>query len=96
MSRTGLFLHLIVADLGLYPASFFDCLMTIGLLVLRHKRKRLNLPRPLFKAWDIAIYFGIAKNVFMLVMPWYPPTGGATGGDVSFWYATYVVTGLGM
>lgn len=29
-------------------------------------------------------------------MPWYPPKGGATGGDVSFWYATYVVTGIGI
>ena len=29
-------------------------------------------------------------------MPWYPPAGGPYAGNVSFWYATYVVTGLGM
>ncbi|MCJ1384114.1 hypothetical protein MMC17_007230 [Xylographa soralifera] len=29
-------------------------------------------------------------------MPWYPPAGGADGGDVSFWYATYCVVGLGI
>lgn len=29
-------------------------------------------------------------------MPWYPPTGGATGGDVSFWYGTYIVVGIGI
>lgn len=27
-------------------------------------------------------------------MPWYPPDGGATGGDVSFWYATYIVVSI--
>jgi hypothetical protein len=27
-------------------------------------------------------------------MPWYPPAKGRNGGDVSFWYATYVVVGI--
>lgn len=27
-------------------------------------------------------------------MPWYPPPKGRNGGDVSFWYATYVVVGI--
>ncbi|KAL6897462.1 amino acid permease domain-containing protein [Trichoderma evansii] len=85
-----------VTDLGVYPGSFFDFLMSVGLLIVRHKRKALNLPRPVFKAWDIAIYFSILKNLYLLIMPWYPPAGGATGGDVSFWYATYVVTSVGI
>ncbi|RFU80397.1 high-affinity methionine permease [Trichoderma arundinaceum] len=85
-----------VSDLRIYPGSFFDFLMSVGLLVVRHRRKALNLPRPEFKAWDIVIWFSILKNLYLLVMPWYPPAGGATGGDVSFWYATYVVASIGI
>lgn len=29
-------------------------------------------------------------------MPWYPPPGGRNGGDVSFWYGTYIVVGIGI
>ncbi|QYS95192.1 hypothetical protein H0G86_002500 [Trichoderma simmonsii] len=85
-----------VSDLRIYPGSFFDFLMSVGLLIVRHKRKALNLPRPEFKAWDIVIWFSILKNLYLLVMPWYPPAGGATGGDVSFWYGTYVVASIGI
>ncbi|KDN59855.1 putative high-affinity methionine permease [Colletotrichum sublineola] len=63
---------------------------------IRWRRKRLNLPRPTFKAWDIIIIFNIAKDVYLLVMPWYLPDGGPFAGDVSFWYATYVVAGIGI
>lgn len=49
-----------------------------------------------FKAWYAAIIFSLAINIFILVMPWYPPPGGRFGGDVSFWYATYCVVGLAM
>ncbi|KAL6416334.1 hypothetical protein AUP68_00551 [Ilyonectria robusta] len=35
-------------------------------------------------------------KIFLIVMPWYPPAGGMYAGDVSFWYATYVVTGIGI
>ncbi|KAL7941871.1 amino acid transporter [Trichoderma barbatum] len=85
-----------VSDLRIYPGSFFDFLMSVGLLIVRHRRKALNLPRPAFKAWDIVIWFSILKNLYLLIMPWYPPAGGAKGGDVSFWYATYVVASIGI
>jgi hypothetical protein len=51
---------------------------------------------------DLAIYpsslflFFLLVQLVLLIMPWYPPTGGANGGDVSFWYATYCAVGLGM
>jgi hypothetical protein len=32
----------------------------------------------------------------MLIAPWYPPLKGATGGDVSFWYGTYLVVSIGL
>ena len=70
--------------------------MAVGLYLVRRQHKKLGLGRPLFRAWHVALIFTIIVNLFLLIMPWYPPTGGATGGDVSFWYATYVVTGIGM
>lgn len=87
-----------VIDLAVYPASFFNFILTIGLYFVRYRRKKLGLPRHAsgFKAWDVALLFTIAANLYLLVMPWYPPASGATGGDVSFWYATYLVAGIGM
>ena len=83
-------------DLQVYPLSFFNVLMAVGLYLVRYRRKRLGLPRPEFRAWDSVIIFNIAVYVYLLVMPWYPPEGGMYAGDVSFWYATYVVTGIAM
>ncbi|CAM1507857.1 Fc.00g047050.m01.CDS01 [Cosmosporella sp. VM-42] len=85
-----------ITDLKIYPAAFFDFLMALGLIIIRRRRKRLGLPRPTFRTWDIVLYFNILKNVYLLVMPWYPPDGGPYSGDVSFWYATYAATGLGI
>lgn len=90
-----------VVDLRVWPSAFFTFFMAIGLYIVRYRRKKLGLP-PLvskedgFKAWEVAVLFTIAVNLYVLVMPWYPPASGATGGDVSFWYATYVVAGIGM
>ncbi|KAF9883660.1 hypothetical protein FE257_003094 [Aspergillus nanangensis] len=85
-----------VVDLGMYPTSFFIFLTTTGLLVTRHRRHKLDLPPSEYRAWDIAVFFSLLSNLYMLVAPWYPPTTGATGGNVSFWYATYCVVGLGI
>ena len=90
-----------VVDLNNYPNAFFYFLMALGLFFVRYRRKKLGLPRRAsdkdgFRAWDVAVVFTIAINFYLLVMPWYPPPGGANGGDVSFWYATYVVVGIGM
>ena len=87
-----------VVDLSTFPQAFFYLLMAIGLLFVRHRRKKLGVARTRgdFRAWDVLIAITIAVNLYLLVMPWYPPPGGATGGDVSFWYGTYIVTGIGM
>ncbi|GAB7356754.1 hypothetical protein MBLNU459_g7654t3 [Dothideomycetes sp. NU459] len=83
-----------ITDLQTYPAAVFLFSMSIGLYIVRYRRRKLNLPRAEFRAWDSAVIFTILVNIYLLVMPWYPPTDGATGGDVSFWYATYCVTGI--
>ena len=54
----------------------------------------LNLPRGEFKAWDIVVIFNILVNLYLVVMPWYPPATGRNGGNVSFWYGTSTVTGI--
>ncbi|CAG8919557.1 unnamed protein product [Penicillium salamii] len=85
-----------IVDLGVYPASFFGLLLTIGLVVTRIRRKRLQLPAPDYQAWYITIAFAILSHLYMVIMPWYPPSTGSTGGDVSFWYATYCAVALGI
>lgn len=70
--------------------------MGIGLYLLRWRRKKINLPPPSFRAWHSIIIFKILVDLYLLIMPWYPPLGGKYGGDVSFWYGTYVVTGIVM
>lgn len=70
--------------------------MAVGLYIVRYHRKRLNALRSEFRAWDVIVIFNIIVNLYLVIMPWYPPATGRDGGDVTFWYATYVVTGIGM
>ncbi|KAF7556129.1 hypothetical protein G7Z17_g1676 [Cylindrodendrum hubeiense] len=85
-----------VNDLGIFPRAVFDLSMAVGIYVVRWRRRKAKLPEPEFKAWNIVIIFNICIQLYLLIMPWYPPAGGQYAGDVSFWYATYAVTGLGI
>ncbi|KAK4110176.1 hypothetical protein N656DRAFT_714456 [Canariomyces notabilis] len=85
-----------ITDLKVYPDAFFSVLLAMGLYVLRYRRRRLGLPAADFRVWNVMLVFNILVQVYLLVMPWYPPEGGVFAGDVSFWYATYVVTGIGV
>ncbi|KAE8346699.1 hypothetical protein BDV24DRAFT_147360 [Aspergillus arachidicola] len=85
-----------VVDLSVYPTSIFNFLLVTGLLLIRRRRSKLNLPRPEYRSWAVAIGFALLANLYLLAAPWYPPTGGANGGDVSFWYGTYLVVGIGL
>ncbi|KAK0707894.1 amino acid permease-domain-containing protein [Lasiosphaeris hirsuta] len=85
-----------ITDLQVYPNAFFNVIMAAGIYAVRYRRKRLGLGRAAFRAWDVAIVFNIVVNLYLVVMPWYPPAGGQYAGDVSFWYATYVVVGIGL
>ncbi|KAL5339612.1 amino acid permease-domain-containing protein [Aspergillus crustosus] len=83
-----------VNDLASLPTAIFNLAMALGIYVVWWRRRKANLPQPEFKAWDVAIVFNILVQTYLLVMPWYPPDGGEYAGDVSFWYATYAVTGV--
>ncbi|KAJ4989783.1 high affinity methionine permease [Stagonosporopsis vannaccii] len=81
-----------IVDLQVYPASLFNLTLAVGLILVRQRRKRLGLPRPSFRVWDPVLGFNILVNLYLIIMPWYPPPGGR--GNVSFWYGTYIVTGI--
>ncbi|KAJ7182389.1 amino acid/polyamine transporter I [Mycena crocata] len=85
-----------LVDLQSYPSNVFSFATAVAVFILRRRRKREGLPPHDYRAWNIALVFTCLVNVFLLVMPWYPPAGGRYGGDVSFWYATYCAVGLGM
>ncbi|RDW84019.1 High affinity methionine permease [Aspergillus mulundensis] len=87
-----------VNDLGTFPTAAFNLAMAVGIYVVRWRRRNatVRLPEPEFRAWHVAIVFNILVQAYLLIMPWYPPDGGQFAGDVSFWYATYAVTGIGI
>ncbi|EKV11965.1 Amino acid/polyamine transporter I [Penicillium digitatum] len=85
-----------VNDLSVIPTAAFNLAMAVGIYVVRWRRRNANLPEPEFKAWNFVILFNILVQLYLLVMPWYPPAGGQYAGDVSFWYATSAVTGIGI
>ncbi|GAM36374.1 hypothetical protein TCE0_018f05416 [Talaromyces pinophilus] len=85
-----------VVDLAVYPGNVFNLLLVVGVVFIRRRRSHAGLPRPQYRAWDIAIAFATLTNTYMLIAPWYPPLKGAHGGDVSFWYGTYLVVGIAL
>ncbi|KAJ7844938.1 high affinity methionine permease [Mycena olivaceomarginata] len=85
-----------LVDLQSYPGNVFSFATAIAVFVLRRRRLRENQPDHEYHAWNIALIFSCLVNIFLLIMPWYPPAGGRNGGDVSFWYATYCAVGLGI
>lgn len=70
--------------------------MSVGIYLIRYQRKKAGIGRSEFRAWDVVVIFAILVNLFLLIMPWVPPTGGIYAGDVSFFYATYCIAGLGL
>lgn len=85
-----------VVDLQSYPSNIFLCLLVIGLFLVRYRRKKAGLPRAPFQAYTVVAVFYFLVSLFLLAAPWVTPPGGANGGDVSFWYATYCVVGIGI
>lgn len=62
-----------VSDLGVFPTAAFNLSMAVGLYVVRWRRQRANLPEPEFKAYHVVVIFNILIQLYLLVMPWYPP-----------------------
>ncbi|KFY27064.1 hypothetical protein V493_03715 [Pseudogymnoascus sp. VKM F-4281 (FW-2241)] len=85
-----------LVDLKSYPDAVFTGCVAVGVFLIRRQRKRINAERPEFKSWDAVLLFYIAIQIILLVMPWVPPAGGIYAGSVSFFYATYCLTGIGI
>lgn len=86
----------LVVDLQSYPANVFTFLLSFGVFIVRKKRKEAGAPPSEFRTWNAVLLFTLAVNIYLLVLPWVPPQGGIYAGDVSFFYATYCIVGLGM
>ncbi|KND86427.1 High-affinity methionine permease [Tolypocladium ophioglossoides CBS 100239] len=83
-----------VISLKTYPDGMFNLAMAIGVYLIRRRRNRNKIPPSEFRVWDAFLIFFNLIQVYILAMPWWPPEGGPYAGDVSFWYATYCVTGI--
>ncbi|KAH7127942.1 high-affinity methionine permease [Dactylonectria estremocensis] len=83
-----------VVSLKTYPDAIFYVAMATGLFLVRRRRARSGTPASEFKAWLVAPVFYLLVQVYLLVMPWFPPKGGIYAGDVSFFYATYCIVGI--
>ncbi|KAG7000034.1 High-affinity methionine permease [Fusarium oxysporum f. sp. conglutinans] len=70
-----------VVSLKTYPEGLFFLAMSIGLYIVRRHNKHVGRGPPEFKAWDVAAIFFILIQIFIIVMPWYPPKGGPYAGD---------------
>ncbi|KAI0008229.1 amino acid transporter [Xylariaceae sp. FL0662B] len=85
-----------VISLRTYPDGIFQLAMAVGVYLIRYRHKRLGRGKPDFKTWDVALIFYILIQVYVIATPWIPPKGGPYAGEVSFWYATYCVVGIGI
>lgn len=54
--------------------------MALGIYIVRWRRRKADLPEPEFKAWHVVITFNILIQLYLLIMPWYPPAGGQYAG----------------
>lgn len=61
---------------------------------MRYRHKRVGHAAP-YRTWDVVVIFYILLQVYIIATPWIPPKGGPFAGEVSFWYATYCVVGIG-
>lgn len=81
-----------VLDLASYPRLVFQCALSAGLWILRKRRALAGMAKSTLQAPNSLVIGYLMSGIFLLVMPWVPPEPGHA--DVSFWYATYCVTGL--
>lgn len=81
-------------DLASYPFLVFGTAMTFGIWLLRARRRKEGLEKSKYEMFNVFIVIYLVWHVFLLVMPLIPPEKGKA--DVSFWYATYCVVGLGV
>ncbi|KAJ3758156.1 high affinity methionine permease [Lentinula raphanica] len=85
-----------IVDLQYYPESIYAFLLVVGLFLVRRRRSAADIPSVPFRAWTFVAVFALLVNLVIMIIPWVPPEGGIYAGDVSFFYATYCIAGLGV
>lgn len=85
-----------VVDMGSYSGSIFNSLIFIGLLKLRKSRKKQGLGYREFHVWTPVVIIAILWTLFVVFMAFVPPKGTLKGSDVSFFYAAYPITTIGL
>ncbi|ODV81409.1 amino acid transporter [Suhomyces tanzawaensis NRRL Y-17324] len=86
-----------VVDIGSFSGYIFNLLLVIGLLLVRRQRKAAGLGFEGFKTPLSIIIIIILYGVFVIAMSFVPPPGKSlNGSDVSFFYATYAFTSIGI
>lgn len=79
-----------ILDVDGYPIQFTALAVSIGLILLRIRKPELTRP---YKAWLPLVWLRILLCMALIVAPFVPPENG---GDVSFFYATYALVGIGL
>lgn len=88
-----------VVDLGSYVGNVFSLLIVVGLLRVRKQRKELGLGFHGVKVPFPILIITFLFLLFVLALAFVPPknaNGSLNGSDVSFFYATYALTSLGI
>lgn len=86
----------LVVDMGSYSNYIFDVLLAIGLFKLRRQRKRKGLGYLEFHCPTALLAIVELFAIFVIVMAFVPPEGTLIGSDVSFFYAVYPLTTIGI
>lgn len=85
-----------VLDVGSFSGNFFNVLLFVGLFKLRAARKKQGLGYREFHIWTPVLVLAILWTLFVFAMAFVPPKGTLIGSDVSFFYATYPLTTIGL
>ncbi|KAF4613529.1 hypothetical protein D9613_007808 [Agrocybe pediades] len=83
-----------VLDLASYPSLVFSIAMATGVWIIRRRRRSAQLSPSSLQANNELVVAYLASCILLLLLPWIPPKSGHA--DVSFWYATYCVAGIGL
>ncbi|KAF6006334.1 hypothetical protein HII12_005079 [Brettanomyces bruxellensis] len=86
----------LVVDMGSYSNYIFDVLLAVGLFKLRRQRKRKGLGYLEFHCPTALLVIVVLFAIFVIVMAFVPPEGTLIGSDVSFFYAVYPLTTIGI
>lgn len=85
-----------IVDVGSYASYIFKLALVVGLLLVRRDRKAAGLSFQGFKVPLPILIVTILYEVFVIAMAFVPPKTGLIGSDVSFFYATYALTAIGI